>query len=181
MIINGRKLKGPNIEHIIIPKLDENGNEFDVIFRAEAVLDYQDFEKLCPRPKPPEIMKRGVGIISNPEDPAFKKQVERWSQNKIDWMIITSLRATENLIWEKVHYDNPDTWSLYEQELKESGFSHYEIQRIINGVMIANSLDESKIEEARKRFFSGQGEQLEGLLSHNGEQKSTQSGKHVKD
>jgi hypothetical protein len=90
--------------------------------------------------------------------------------------VITSLRATEGLEWDKIQYNNPDTWKLYKEELKESGFSSFEVDKIINGVMSANCLDEDKIEQARRSFLAGQEEAVSKSSSQNGEAKTTLSG-----
>ncbi len=177
MKIHGEDIKGPNIEIIIIPRNDRD----PIVFKAQAILDFDHFDKLCPRPKAPQRMERGKGLTSNPEDPKFKAQVEEWGNKRIDWMVITSLRATEGLEWEKVKYDNPDTWKFYKDEFKASGFSSFEVDKIMNGVMIANCLDEDKIEEARKIFLAGQVEAANKLSSRNGEPRSTLSGEPVRD
>lgn len=171
MLINGRKISGPNIELIVIPRGDT-----EIVFKAEAVLDFEPFRKLCPAPKPPEIMKRGEGIVLNVEDPFYKKEVEQYNNKRVDWMVITSLRATDGLQWESVKYEDPSTWASYKDELRESGFGEYETNRIINGVMRANSLDESKIEEARKRFLLGQQQHQPNSSSQKDAQNNTPSG-----
>ena len=73
-------------------------------------------------------------------------------------MIVYSLQSTPELEWEIVNYDKPETWASYEEELREAGFSEIEIGRVVMGVMRANSLDESLIDEARNSFLHGQGE-----------------------
>jgi hypothetical protein len=176
MIINGKKIKGPNVEVIVIPREPE-----DIVFKAQAVLDFDNFGKLCPTPKPPRILKRGVGLIENVEDHNYKIALEQHASRRLEWLIIESLKATENLQWERVDYSKPETWELYKDELKESGFGEYEINRIIRGVMIANSLDESKLEEARKRFLVGQEQEQAESSSQNGERKNTRSGELVND
>jgi hypothetical protein len=44
----------------------------------------------------------------------------------------------------------------YDKELRDSGFSDTEVQRIIIGVMDANCLNDSKLDEAKKRFLRSQ-------------------------
>lgn len=179
MKIKGREIKGPNIEIIVIPRLGPDGESSDIVFRAQAVLDFDDFDKLCPRPKAPQMLKRGHGMIENPEDPRYKSELKEWGEKRINWIIITSLRATEGLEWDQVKYDNPSTWRLYDKELRDSGFGQYEIQRIITGVWSANSLDEDKVDQARKRFLAGQEAELKESSSRNGETRSTLSGESV--
>ena len=42
MRIKGRKLDQPNVEIVIIPR----GNDQDIIFKAQAVLDHKQFEEV---------------------------------------------------------------------------------------------------------------------------------------
>ena len=152
MLLRGKRLSVPKIEIIVIPR---NGED-DVIFKAQAIRSFDDFERLCPEPKPPSMIKRGEGVVQNTEDPSYKKAMEAHGQRRIDWTIIESLKATEELVWEQVKPEDSSTWHLYKQELRDSGFGEYELRRIINGVMVANCLDEDKINEARKAFLASQ-------------------------
>ena len=171
MIIKGKKIQGPNVEILVIPRKDE-----DIVFKAEAILDFSEFKRLCPEPQPPTIVKRGEGVIPNVNDPAYKKKIGDHSERRTAFIIITSLKATEGIQWETVNYDDPSTWTNYEKELRASGFSDVEIGRLINCVMQANCLDESKIEEARKRFLAYQEELSRGPSSQSSEQLTTQYG-----
>lgn len=173
MKLNGKKLDTPNIETIVFPR----ANGEDIIFKAQAVLDLNDFEKLCPEPKPPRMIKRGsIEPMDNVEDPAYKQSIFNHNKLRMDWLILQSLRATEELEWETVKYDDPSTWASYEQELKDSKFSLAEVQRIRLGVMAANSLSESKIEEARQRFFMREASKKLENSSQEVGQLNTQSG-----
>lgn len=152
MKIKGRKIEGRNIEIIAIPR--SNGE--DIIFQAGAVLDSKEFDMICPMPKPPQKMIRGGTLIYDFDHPTYKKEIEQYGRRRSTWMILQSLKYTPDLEWETVDLGNPDTWQNYEQELRDSGFSETEMTRIINGVMIANCVNEEKVEEARKRFLAGQ-------------------------
>jgi hypothetical protein len=148
MKINGRKIIGPNREIIPIPREDQE----DIIFIAEAILDDSEFKKLCPIPTP--RMKKIEGQdLPDLKDPAYIKQVDNYSRKKTAWTVLKSLRATEGLVWEMVDETDPSTWMLFEKELKESGFSELEINRIVNGVFSANGLNEAKIDAAKQRFL----------------------------
>jgi len=50
MKIHGKKITGPNIEIIVIPRGDERD---DIILKVQAILDMEPFETMCPRPEPP--------------------------------------------------------------------------------------------------------------------------------
>ena len=153
MKLNGKKVQGSNIELIVIPR---GGDEPDVVLQATAVLDYAPFNTMCPEPKPPGKVVKGGAKEYNLEDPGYKEAVALYHQRKTSWMILQSLKATPGLEWETVKEGEFRTWTNYEQELKDSGFSHVEIQRIVIGVLNANCLNEARIEEARANFLRGQ-------------------------
>lgn len=171
MRIKGKEITGPNIE--IIPIIRQDG---PIYFKAKAVVDYEPFYKLCPAPKPPMMIKRGAGKVPDLENKNYKLQMEQYNALHTHWIIVTSLRETEGLEWDTVDYNKSETWENYKVEFKNAGFTELEIGRIIQGVMSANGLDESKLEEARQRFLAGQVEQQEQSSSHSIELKNMQSG-----
>jgi len=69
-------------------------------------------------------------------------------------MMIKSLAATEGLEWENVDIKDPGTWKNVESELIDT-FTVFAQQRIMKGVMQANGLDESMLEQARESFLAG--------------------------
>jgi hypothetical protein len=152
MKLNGKKIEGPNIELIFIPRADKE----PIVLKAQAVTDYEAFKKLCPEPKPPKAMKPGRIIVQNTEDPEYKKAMEEHSKKRLEYMILQSLSVTEGLEWETVNLGDASTWGNYEAELRASGFSDIEIQRIVMSVLSANGLDDAKVEQARNRFLASQ-------------------------
>jgi hypothetical protein len=175
MKIKGREIKTPNQVIIAIPRGDGN----DIVFKAQAILDHGELEKLCPRPTPPEMLQRGVGKVQNVEDPIYKGELQAWAKRAMAWRIVKSLSATPDLEWETVKLEDATTWENWEKELTEAGFSDYEKQRILNGVSEANGLDEEKIEIARQRFLLGEGATNGSTSSLTVGQNSTQSGEPV--
>lgn len=176
MKIKGKKIQGPNIEVIVLPRGDD-----DLVFKAQAVLDTTAFDNLCPRPEPPKMMKRGGQLVNNVEDPGYQQAVLAYGRLRSSWMIIESLRATEDLEWETVKYDDSSTWNGYENELRSAGLAEMEISRIIAGVMTANALNEEKIEEARNRFFLGQQVAQQAKSSQEAAPNNMPSGEPAKD
>jgi hypothetical protein len=176
MKLDGKKIEGPNEEIIIIPRSGEDGN---IVFKARALLNLDDFDRLCPRPTPRKVRNRDGSIREDRDNADFKVKLETYANRHFAYMVIKSLEATENLEWEEVDINNPTTWTKYEEELKESGFSQIEINRIITGVMTANCLNEAKLEEARNSFLAGQRELANQKLSLSIEQDDTQSGERA--
>lgn len=149
MKIHGKKIEGPAVEVLVIPR--QGG---DLVFRAVAVLDYKEFMAACPQPLPPKVMKPGGGESVDSNDVNYSKALTKWAIQKTDWMVLQSLSATEALEFETVKKDDPETWDNYREELVEAGFTEGEINRIINLVITVNGLDQTKIDEATERFLS---------------------------
>lgn len=150
MKINGKQIRGPQIEVVVIPR----GNE-EIVIKAKAVLGFEDFEKLSPQPLPPMKLLPGGETQQNVADPKYQERLNIWAQQRMDWMILESLSATEDLTWETVEKDKPETWGNYKKEL-ETTFTAAELSKILDIVMTACGLNQSKIEEATKRFLATQ-------------------------
>lgn len=174
MKMNGKQLRGPNVEVLVLPRSEE-----DLVFKAEAVLDYGDFDKICPLPEPPQVMRPGGEISMDMNDSKYQERLQEWANWKTHWVILESLKATKNLEWETVNPSKPETWGNYEKEMKEAGLSPPEIGRIVQTVSSACGLNQDKIDEATKRFLAGQGEALRGVTSLSTVPKNTQSGSRV--
>jgi hypothetical protein len=82
--------------------------------------------------------------------------------NRANWMFLTSISATPDLEWETVKLNDPNTWENWRKELRDSGFSIPECNYLWSSFSEANSLDNSKIEEARERFLASQQIQVGG-------------------
>jgi hypothetical protein len=137
---------------IILPR----GGE-DLVFHAKAIDSFDEFEKLCPPPEPPKKILPGGEKIENPQDPEFLKSMDNYGAKRLGYMVVKGLaEGTPDLEWEKVKLDNNTTWHLFREELRESGLSDVEVNRLVAGVMKANSLSEIAIEEARRRFLASQ-------------------------
>lgn len=174
MKIKGESLKDPNEDFIVIPRGDRK-----IVFRARAVLDMDEFTKLCPEPKPPMKLLKGGIKEEDRQNPRYKTELETYGRKRMGYMILKSLEITEDLEWEKMSLADPSTWGNFEEEMKESGFSQMEQIHIINLVMNVNALSETRLEQARKDFLLGQQEQVEQLTSHQEGQLFTQSGEPV--
>lgn len=149
MKLGGKKLE-PNVVIIPIPR----GHDEQIVFKAAAISSMEDFDKILPVPKPKVKVLPNGQKSENRNDPAFKEALKEYSKARLSWMVLESLKATPDLVWEQVDLDQPHTWALYEKELREAGFSEMELVRIVQGVMDANCLNEDLINEARKRFLS---------------------------
>lgn len=152
MKMNGMKLECPNEVVLVLPRQDG-----DLVFKAKAVTSYEEFDAVCAEPKPQIRTLKGGVQQEMVTEPAYLKAIAEHNQKRMCWIFLKSLQATEGLEWETVKYDDPNTWANYIDELKSSGFSAVEINRINTAVLQANCLDEEKLESARKAFLAGQG------------------------
>lgn len=142
----------PCEEILVLPR--SSGD--DIVIRAKAVSISDDFNKLVPEPTPPNIRTKD-GSKPDHKDKNYLDAVSIRDDQRFAFLVIRSLEPSK-IEWEKVDEKNPSTWLKWKEDFKEGGLSEVEINRITNAVMIANSLDEEKIEEARKAFLRGQGE-----------------------
>jgi hypothetical protein len=170
----GKKIQGPNEEIVAIPRPDG-----DVIFKAQAIMSYERFNQLVPEPKPPKIRKKGGVMLDDFDDANYKLSIQQYGQKKYYFIVVESLKATPGLEWETIDPMNPDTWKNIEKELEESGFNNREIRLIIDGVLRANTIDQTKVDEALQRFLLLQQEQQQTESSQKEEQKAMQSGEPV--
>ena len=127
----------------------------DIVVRAKSVSVNEEFDKLVPEPEAPAILVKGESKRDY-TDEDYVKAVRRRDSMRFAYLCLRSIEDSE-IEWERVNMDKPSTWLEWDKEMMEAGLSEVEVGRIVNLVMEANSLDEAKIEEARKAFLRGQG------------------------
>lgn len=152
MKLKGRAISGPNYAILVIPRPDG-----DLVFKAQAIRDLTDFEKLCPDPKAPMKMVPGGRKIPDLQDADYLNEINTKAKKQSAYTVLESLKPSE-IEWDTVDIQNPDTWLNWEEDLKNAGLNYVEIQRIMYLVLEANSLDEDKLEEARARFVQREAE-----------------------
>lgn len=151
MKIKGREFTTPNIEVLVLPRSDE-----DIVIKAQGVYSFDDFYAICPVPKVPEVIGKGGKKEYKENDETYGIQLQKHAEYRMDWMILKSLEATEELEWETVDMTNPKTWKNFRKELREAYFTDLEIKRIENLAATANSLNETVLELARRNFLLDQ-------------------------
>ena len=139
-----------SMEILVLPRGDDR-----IVFRAVGVPDYDEFNDLVKEPKAPVIMKPGMGWIPNEEEPGYKDAMKSYGMKRLSWLVVKSLEPSD-IEWEKVNSEIPSTWIGWEKELRDSGFSQIECQRVQHLVFQANCLDEDKLTKARENFLLGQ-------------------------
>jgi hypothetical protein len=174
MKVNGVEVKGPAEEVLVLPRPTSE----DLIFRAKAVLDMDEFYKMVPEPKAKARLVGGKGWEENLDDPDYIRQLGEYGDLRFAWLVIKSLEPS-NIEWDRVNIEKPSTWKLWTEEMKDGGVSQTEINRVINCVATANSLNEQKLEAARESFLQGLAKASEKSSGPNTEQANTQSGEPV--
>lgn len=157
--IGGKVIDGPKQGLLVLPRPDG-----DIAFKFIAVLDDEEFQKLCPRPNPPKTMKPGVGIIENTEDPKYKAALEARGEFRSDWFFLKSSEPS-GIEWNTVKMDDCNTWAKWREELKEAGFNMQERDRIYVTFLETNTVSDSMVDEARARFLASQQAKALGEVS----------------
>jgi len=175
MKFNGKKPNKGNTVHCVIPR--ENGES--IVFIANGIFDYSEFEKLFPEPKPAVVVDKGVQSF-NYQHPKYREQLGKWVKYKSHWIALESLKQTPGIEWETVKMEDPETWGNYEKELKEILLPN-EVTEVSNAVMDACALTNQKVEEATQAFLLGVGPDTLNLSSLIIEPETTPSSEPAKD
>jgi len=170
MKINGHEIQGACVSTLVLPRGEDN-----IIIKAQSIPDFDEFDKLCPEPKAPGILTK-AGWEPNLKDESYRSVLNIYQENRIAYLIVRSLEVSD-IEWDSVDVNNPKTWTNYIADFKEAGLSEIEIGHIVQLVMEANSLDEKKLEEARKNFLLGQRMEVEESFGPETGQQSLPSGK----
>jgi hypothetical protein len=133
---------------LVLPRGDTQ-----LVFRAHGLKDMSEFSTICPAPKPPGKLTKD-GFIPNTNDPSYQQLLTMWGTKRLGYMAVKSLEPSE-ITWDTVDIANPATWGNWETDLKNGGLNQFEVNRVTGLVLEANSLDDDKIERARKLFLAG--------------------------
>lgn len=151
MKIRGKEIKGPNFEYVVIPR----GNGEDIVFKCKAVMDIQQYTKMYPVPDAPKVRHKSGELKADQTDVGYQLALTEYYERRYDWLVLKSLEDSE-IEWTQVNIEDPNSWRFWKEEMKDAGFNDAEIDRVIRGMLVANSLDEQRMDEARARFLAGQ-------------------------
>lgn len=149
-----------------------------IVFKACGLSDFEEFHKFVPEPIPPKKMTRD-GLIADTNNPNYKNDMEIYAKRRLAYMIVKSLEPS-GIEWETVNPDDPGSWTNWEQDFKNAGFTLIEIGRITGLVLEANCLDEAKLKQAREVFLRGPLPESGGTSGLTIAPASTPSGEPVK-
>ena len=151
MKIDGREITGVNTVTLVLPR----ENDQDIVFVAKAIQNMSDVDKFLEAPLPPEVLGKGGVRTRNYADKSYQVSQIAYETKRMAWMILTSL-SDNDIEWDTVVMEDPNTWTNYVQEMKDAGFSDMEMGHLSQAVVRANALDEAKLEAAREVFLHGQ-------------------------
>lgn len=158
MKYKGKAIAPPSPEIVAFPRdevIDGKIVNNDLVFVVKAVLDYSEFEGLCPPPKPPIIQRAGE-TTAQPytDEPDYIKAREDWWQKRTYWMFLKSIEDP-SLTWERVNMLDPETWVNLDDELKQDAhLTHSQIAILTNAIHAMNAVDANKMKEAKERFLT---------------------------
>lgn len=149
MRIGGVTIDGVNECVLVLPRPGD-----DIVIKAKAIDSWEEFNNLCPEPKPNAILtKEGKKDDLNAKE--YLSQLEVYAARKMGYLIVKSL-APSDIEWPSVEMDQPSTWINYEKDFLAGNLTQIEINKIGDLVMEANQLDDEKLKEARDSFVRGQ-------------------------
>lgn len=156
MKVNGKQLNGPRIVKVYLP----TGENEAVEFRFRPLKSTEDFTEVMPAPKAPEVVKPGGQKFYNENDRGYKIALSDWLQKKLDWEFLKSISETEDLEWETVKMDDPNTWKLWKTEIANH-FGDHQSSKVFSGFVEAQFVTEETMEVARQTFLTGRQEAVD--------------------
>jgi hypothetical protein len=127
----------------------------DIVLWVEAQQSFDEFNKLCPLPEPPEYKQPGnKPTIKDVKDPEYVKALNKRGDFFSQWLVVASLGATPGLEWEKVKPSEMGTWKFWQEELRDFGLAELELAHIIRKVNQVNALSSSELDEAVESFLA---------------------------
>jgi len=169
MKIGGREIKGKCIETLVLPR--EDG---DIVIKAEALEDFEEFNAIYPMPTAPKVLTRN-GPEENLKDESYRDQMNLYNIHRLAFIVIWSLEIND-IEWDTVDIEDSKTWLNYIDDFTAAGLSAIEIGRVVQLALEANSLDDKKIDQARESFLRGQQELAASSSGQNTEPQSMPSG-----
>jgi hypothetical protein len=150
MRINGKIIVNDNIEILVFPR----GNGSNIVLKFRPIVDHSRFEELCKPPTPPTITPAGKEPYKDFKDKDYLEAQTKYFNKKTNWLFIQSMLATENLEFDTVNIDDPNTWDNIDKELETAQFTVAERNMMFLAYQKANSMDEDKLAEARESFLA---------------------------
>ncbi len=171
---------------LVIPRQErivDGEPQEDIVLKFRPVSDWTEFNELCPQPRAPKIMEPGKAArpVTPEEDPSYAAALNKYANLQSRWMILQSISATTDMVFETVDMKKPETWENFEKELLEAGFNIFEINKIYETATQANILTDSALQAAKERFLASEQERQRASRSPGDVQLTTPYGEPAKD
>jgi len=151
MKIAGRLFDKPKETILVLPRQDE-----DLVLRFVGVTDDKEFDLIYPEPQAQSSYNVKLGqTVRNVFDPAYKAKMQEYYRAHNAWVFLKSI-APSNIEWDTVKLDQPETWSNWQEDLKNAGFTINERNVIWQAFQECNALTDAMLQEARMRFLASQ-------------------------
>lgn len=138
----------PSEEVLVLPRGDQQ-----IVIRARGLPNMDEFKQVSPEPTPPGKLTRD-GWVPDTKDAGYQSVLAEYGKRRLAYMVVRSLEPSQ-IEWDTVKPENPATWTNWDADLKASGLSQVECNRILALVLEANCLDEAKLQKARELFLQG--------------------------
>ena len=158
---------------LVLPRGEEM-----IVFKARGLVDFEEFHKFVPEPVPPKKMTR-EGLVADTNNANYTHDLDIYTKRRLAYMVVKSLEPS-GIEWETVDINDPGTWTNWEQDFRNAGFTQIEMGRVTGLVLEANCLDETKLKQAREVFLRGPQPGLGGTDGLTTAPASTPSGEPVK-
>lgn len=148
MKVNGQEATK---EVVFGPLCFKRGPKQFLTFYAQPVWSYSEFDQLCPAPENKNVIFTRDGKQTDHNAPAHKHALKEHGVRRWGYYILKSLEPS-HIEWDTVDLEDPKTWGLVEQELRDN-LAHFEYQQLMALVDEANALDADKLAENAATFF----------------------------
>lgn len=148
MRIGNQPILAPKITHFVVPM----GDGQQLVLKLAPVHDFTEFNKLCPEPTgTPRIYSGGRKefVVSEEAQQAHLEQ-------RLAYMVITSLKATEDLTWDTIALSDPATWTKWREEMKAAGLTDVYMNYLVKKIIDVSGMNPELIEKATEAFLAGQ-------------------------
>ena len=130
-----------------------DSTSIDLTVRALTPEEEDELKELYKDPEPPVVTKRGGERSRDFNDPTYKTKVQEVGRQRLNYYVIKGLTATEDLEFEDLDPDDPETFHLLDKELKEANITEAMFSKIIQAALEANQITDSAIKQAEQDFL----------------------------
>jgi hypothetical protein len=150
------KFKGEQLQNnFVAERVLRFNNELAVTFKVRALTseESKEADDLYDLPEPPTITLKGGKKMKDRNDPDYLKAVTEMGERKFNYFLIKGLTATEDLEFEDVDVEDPDTYDMLDEEFKKAGITSVMKLKLIEAALEANQISDAAIKAAEQDFL----------------------------